>query len=1219
MKKKMISEICRRLCAVAMGMVLAAASVQTAGMPVHARSVGAGQAIVQELIDAGDYIEGEAIVVMRGNAKPEGVSDTEMLSKVDADSVKLALEYADDTDAEVYEEAEGRIHSVSDRSYTIRHVADHGRTTEELLNQLYEDPDVIAAEPNYTLETAALEENAANTELISARGFQENAGDLSFMQWYANDATAAGYKTPGAPLGDARTLGIPGWNQTEDNASGTICIMDTGIDTSHPDLKDSLYTFTEEQQEKYGCGPYGVNMNQKGDGSGDEAYRKDVSDHFMHGTHLAGIIAGSWNKAGISGIEKGAKIFAVRVFADDGMQQGTTDVLRGFEWLTQVAKDVNLKAVNVSLGSMKPQLAHVIMVNKLGELGVNTVYASGNSGSDMDETIDMGGMNNSPYAITVNAADQDGKMAHFSCYGQMSTDVFAAGTQILSTVPDMVKKFRDDGVLSDYQNYHLFLPEATKEAHLAGGQMERFRESVPSVKFFDACPVKEDGTANSKAKEIGSIVSGGGLGFDDGSSWGLNAKSLPIDGETVMVSHYMAGRSVWMAVPVEDAKKSEWLGLRACVNDGSHVYAGIAAVLGASEKSDGSYVPVKVDMSYDNAIQDMDFSDASYPARGLSNAASGNISNVQWTPYILNLKGLIEGADYVHGHMDAEDMEMEDIKDPGKLGGIYVWEQDGQKYLLMEYAFTRGEGTEQIGGQTMLYFDNIAVGDSDSAVGAYYYLSGTSMAAPAVSACLSIIAKDEPQSASLSDGQLKTEALERKGKLLACVDYDEDLAALCRTGGRVNLHGQTEFSKKAPIITRAETGQGVLELSGYFLGTEGRLFIDGAEVTALKWTDNQISADVSKLDGGSHIAKVVNQDEAVSQVLFNVVGKDAGLYEKTYSLPLGNPQFLEDDTDCFDGNLVELDGSLYAMACDHIGKAYALWRFDRDNDSWTRCKDLPKKLKGKSVENNSLAVYHGAVYVYSCRDGLENIDPMLYRYLPSKDSWKKISIKKLPGYGQIFAMDNGLFVISDEMNIIQGKTEDDITYEPVGFVKINLKAGKVKKVSGRLPENNGFSEFRFAVSGKKLYALGWNYEDGDVEREYVIFARMTYKKAKNKFKVQDISKAIDSSFGDNLKDVALAGLPNGAAIIGSPADAKDSRDTHIIRNGKKKATLYPRTSSFHTVFGPMAVYAGDSLYVLGTNPTEPDVLYLRSTQMGDSVKTGKKGLKKRNVFVQKNY
>ncbi|MCR5451792.1 MAG: S8 family serine peptidase, partial [Lachnospiraceae bacterium] len=860
----------------------------------------------------------------------------DVLSEVDAEAVELAI-----SESEENTKADERIEVAEDDTYVIRHVVDHTKSTKEILTELYADPDVVEAEPNYVLKkpepisdlTETTSGVKADTKVGTVKkGADLDDTDLTDYQWYANDATASIYRTPNAKNGDARSLKIPGWNGSEDNASGTLCVMDTGIDITHPDLVDSLYTFTEEQQAKYHCGPNGINITAYNENPDDYLNIRDVTDHMMHGTHIAGIMAAGWNGYGISGVEKGAKVFGVRVFGDDGAKSGINDFISGLEWLTTVAKEVNLKAVNVSLGVLNPKLSDTIMVNKLGALGVNTVYASGNGGMDMDENVDIGGMNNSPYAITVNAANQDGKATFFSCYGQASTDVFAPGAQMLSSVPQKIRATNSEGNLVDLKNYNVFYPENTDPANLAGKRIERFN-GTKEVLFFDACPVTSSGAVNKDAKQIGSAASGKGLGFDDENSWSYKPISLPFDTETYMGGNYPAGHSMWMAIPIDDASKANWLSLKVSANDKTHTYCGVSSVMLEITSGSGVKYARQVDMMIDNSIgsDDVSFSE---DLRGFVAAASGNVSSLQWTQYTMNLNAFVEEAKYYHQNYKANEDDF-GPKDPGEVNGLYVWENNGKKYALAEFSSAVPEGEEDLTDKTLFYVDNVAIGDKDAYVGPYYFLNGTSMAAPTVTAALSIIAKDEKASADLSDTKLAKVAIERKAKLLASVDYDKDLAKLCQTGGRVNLNGKTTFTKKAPLICRATVTGKKLILDGYYFEKSGKIYVDDKKVNALVWKNKKIKADISGLDGGSHVVKVVNKDKAIGRFIFGTSNKDTNLFENNLSLPLNNSRFSKDITDMFDGKFVACKNKLYVLSSNHVSNSIALWCYNTKKDKWS--------------------------------------------------------------------------------------------------------------------------------------------------------------------------------------------------------------------------------------------------------------------------------------------
>jgi hypothetical protein len=54
---------------------------------------------------------------------------------------------------------------------------------------------------------------------------------------------------------------------------------------------------------------------------------------------------------------------------------------------------------------------------------------------------------------------------------------------------------------------------------------------------------------------------------------------------------------------------------------------------------------------------------------------------------------------------------------------------------------------------------------------------------------------------------------------------------------------------------------------------------------------------------------------------------------------------------------------------------------------------------------------------------------------------------------------------------------------------------------------------------------------------------------------------------------------------------------HLIYDSQQQAEGYGKASSFHKAFDPMAVSYNGTLYVIGYNTTEPDVMYFRADKM----------------------
>ena len=131
---------------------MAFAFVPVAPMGAMADDGALMRASIEELLKAGDYVEGEAIAIVRSDGDLDTADDAETLVEADADAVKLATENAEKTEIATDDEASLRVQSTSADAYAVRYVVDPSRTTEQILRDLYADPDVIAAEPNYTFD-----------------------------------------------------------------------------------------------------------------------------------------------------------------------------------------------------------------------------------------------------------------------------------------------------------------------------------------------------------------------------------------------------------------------------------------------------------------------------------------------------------------------------------------------------------------------------------------------------------------------------------------------------------------------------------------------------------------------------------------------------------------------------------------------------------------------------------------------------------------------------------------------------------------------------------------------------------------------------------------------------------------------------------------------------------------------------------------------------------
>lgn len=203
-----------------------------------------------------------------------------------------------------------------------------------------------------------------------------------------------------------------------------VAIIDTGIQTDHPDLN------VVSVASCVGSGSFGGCV----EGAGD--------DDNGHGTHVAGTVAALDNGLGVVGVAPGARLHSVKVLTAPGTGL-MSDVIGGVDWVTHRADTIEV--ANMSLGCDCQMDAFDLALAASVDAGVVHVVAAGNDDHDARDYSPAG----HPDAITVSALadfdgiaggqggatcrpDEDDTLAGYSNWGP-AVDIAAPGTCILST------------------------------------------------------------------------------------------------------------------------------------------------------------------------------------------------------------------------------------------------------------------------------------------------------------------------------------------------------------------------------------------------------------------------------------------------------------------------------------------------------------------------------------------------------------------------------------------------------------------------------------------------------------------------------------------------------------------------------------------------------------------------------------------------------------------
>ncbi len=282
------------------------------------------------------------------------------------------------------------------------------------LEDLRDDPDVVWAERDQRRSLAA--------------------DPLAGLEWGLNNVGQSIWGTHGTT--DADIDAPEAWTVTR-GAGATVAVVDSGVDTGHPDLA--------------------ANLLPGWDFVDDDA---DPTDGNGHGTHVAGTIAAAENGTGVVGVAAEAHVIPLRVLDASG-SGWSSDVAAAFAW----AGDHGVRVVNASLGANGITRAERDAI----QAHPNTLYvvAAGNDSANVESAPEYPCAYPQANVLCVGATDFNDAKASFSNYGATSVDLFAPGTKVISTYP---RSFSSNLVntISSSDGFELMQGTSMATPHAAG-------------------------------------------------------------------------------------------------------------------------------------------------------------------------------------------------------------------------------------------------------------------------------------------------------------------------------------------------------------------------------------------------------------------------------------------------------------------------------------------------------------------------------------------------------------------------------------------------------------------------------------------------------------------------------------------------------------------------------------------------------------------------------
>jgi subtilisin family serine protease len=230
-----------------------------------------------------------------------------------------------------------------------------------------------------------------------------------------------------------------------------VAVVDTGVDYTHPDLRDNIWI---NKGEVGAWGPPGAlagkgiacrdkscnGIDDDGNGFVDDVagwdFVHDVPlpyDTHGHGTHIAGIIAAeAANGVGITGICPDVSIMPLKYYDNSG---GGYNNLQNTVRAIQYAVRNGAQIINYSGGGADPAMTERMAIEEAQRKGILFVAAAGNDGHNNEQNHYFPASYPLDNIIGVASVNHENRLLPSSNYGR-TVQLAAPGLAILSALPE---------------------------------------------------------------------------------------------------------------------------------------------------------------------------------------------------------------------------------------------------------------------------------------------------------------------------------------------------------------------------------------------------------------------------------------------------------------------------------------------------------------------------------------------------------------------------------------------------------------------------------------------------------------------------------------------------------------------------------------------------------------------------------------------------------------
>ncbi|MEK7211022.1 MAG: S8 family serine peptidase [Patescibacteria group bacterium] len=306
------------------------------------------------------------------------------------------------------------------------------------------------------------------------------------------------------------------WERGSGERNMVVAILDSGVDTDHPDLKNNIWINRKEREN----GKDNDNNGYIGDLHGWDFVDNDADPNpsfapaytdrgANHGTILAGLIAAQGNNnEGIAGVTWRSMIMPLRVL--DSMGIGTSrNIERAIDYAIKNGADI----INLSFVGKDYSETFKQALGRAYKAGLIIVAAAGNdqdyNGNDLELTkeypVCYDGPEGENWVLGVAAIDSLDQKAPFSDYGRICVDLAAPGMDLYSA---SVFERRRNGFSEFYRGGWSGTSFAASFVAGAAALVKSYAPDLSNKEIYEILKSSADSIAGSNPYYAGQLGSG---------------------------------------------------------------------------------------------------------------------------------------------------------------------------------------------------------------------------------------------------------------------------------------------------------------------------------------------------------------------------------------------------------------------------------------------------------------------------------------------------------------------------------------------------------------------------------------------------------------------------------------------------------------------------------------------------------------------------------------